>query len=222
MLWNGAGLTENPPVPKCYGVATNRYVGRDTLQSAIEDDFCRDAVQSGVTSLSRRYKPGTMDEVLITVESENPAMSRSKDECVQHLVGSITDGCDGNDPMGNPINYKAGGELRFGDAYFIEPQMLVRQPARLGLNGGCSSTYKVVYTKFWVWGHGWASDDRGEVLKSRLQHHTVTAWNFDYGLGDDGREWTATFHMPIGKKGSVEAALKAAGAPLDIRCSGSG
>lgn len=212
VLWNGVTEANNPKVPKmrCYGLAGDRYVGRETLRSVIEDEFCEDAVQHG--SISRRYKPGTMDEVTISVNYKDPNKPRNRGDCVLYLLGSITDICDANDPVGNPANYKGGGELDLDDVrYYIEPQALVRQPARLGLAGGCSSTEEFLWDAFWVWGHGWASDDFGDALEKKLSKFGLTEWDFEYGLGDDCREWTATFHTVIGQKEFVQAALKEAG-----------
>lgn len=67
------------------------------------------------------------------------------------------------------------------------------------------------------------SVDHGEGLKTQLGDCALlpNTWNFDYGLGSDGREWTAKFRTGVFQKRCVGNAVKSAGAP-NAGCSGSG
>lgn len=223
VLRNAVTEADNPKVPKlrCYGLATDRYVRRETLRSIIEKEFCVGAARHG--SYSRRYRPGTMDDVTISVKAER---AHGKAHCVKHLLGAITDGCDARNPLGNPANYKGGGEVALDDfRYYIEPQVLLRAPARLGMAGGCEweSTGKDSRASFSLWGRGWASDDFGAAIQERLTPYGIDEWRFDYAFEEeDSREWSANFRTDIKQKRHVEGALKAAGAPGGIACRGSG
>lgn len=228
VLWNGVTEADNPKVPKlrCYGLAGGRYVNRETLRGIIVNEFCPVAAQRGdATPTSYKYRHGTMDEVLISVTHNNPDWKpHDKGTCAGYLLGEITNGCDGQDALGNPANYKGGGELALDDfTYYIEPQVLMRPPAGLGLGGGCEwdSVDGNGRALFSIWGRGWATDDFGAALREKLTPYGADDWVFNYGVEEeDGREWTATFRTGVGQKRRVEGAAKAAGAPPSIKCRG--
>lgn len=230
VLWNGVTETDLPLSiaafnKVCAGLTANKYVDRETLRSAIQDDsFCDDYVAQG--SLSRRYKNDTMDDVIISIDyPPDSPYARTKDDCVRYLLGELTDGCDA---ANNPPNYKGGGTVTLGDVAFrIEPQA-IRQPAEKGVDGGCDSTYSFTHNGFTLWGHGFASDDFGDALKKQLEwspSHSGCAlfsetWWFQSGLGSDGREWTAKFRTGVFQKKCVTNAWHSAGAPTNRGCHG--
>lgn len=67
------------------------------------------------------------------------------------------------------------------------------------------------------------SADHGDGLKKQLGGCALlpNTWSFSYGLGSDGREWTAAFRTGVFQKKCVGDAVKGAGAP-NAGCSGSG
>lgn len=227
VLWNGVTEQLNPKFKYCAGLASNKYVERETLRKAIEDDFCNQDLRAPLAII---YNEHTMEEVSVALDMDgtdpDPGVI-SKDGCLRYLLAEVTDGCDGNDPTGNPANYKGGGRAHLGGVtYRIEPHA-DRQPANLGKNGGsgCDSTYKLLFNDFTVWGHGWASDDFGDAFKRTMMVDCglfPDTFKFEYGLGDDGREWTAWFHTVIFKRSCVSWVAKVVGAPEDFTCNGSG
>jgi hypothetical protein len=235
LLWNGVDEGHNPPetadvntnnyVKTCAGLASNKYVSRETLRAAIVNDFCPTSNKYGLISM--RFKKDTMDDVLIsgTIPWSNINYRPTIDNCERWMLAEITDGCDGNNPTGNPANYKGGGDLvLFPNITFrIEPQT-VRQPAVKGVQGSCDSTYKFYFNDYVMWGHGWASDDFGEGLKGQIAACALlpNTWDFQYGLGSDGREWTAKFRTGVFQRRCVTAAAKESGANENFGCNGSG
>jgi len=229
-LWNGVTEAENPRFLACNGVATNKYVTRETLRAAIQDDFCNLDLSR---TWARQYNQNTMEHVIIQTRFfiQNPdGRVLSKEACVEYLLAGITDGCDGNDPTGNPANFKAGGTASFNTAgghiqYVINPQA-VRQPATQGpeRGNGCDcSSLPWIRNDFTVWGHGWLSGDFGQALQDQVKekcHLWDNSWRFDYGLGDDGREWTAWFRTDPSQQACVQWVAKAVGAHEDFICQG--
>ncbi|KAB5531313.1 hypothetical protein GE09DRAFT_1251915 [Coniochaeta sp. 2T2.1] len=224
VLWNGVTESDVPFTSatlkkECFDIASRKYVERDLLRAIIEDKFCPDFVGHG--SISRRYNENTMADVQISIEY-NSNEPRTKDLCIRYLLGELVDAC--YHPADNPANYKAGGTAILGDVTFkIEPQAN-RQDTRPGVDMGCSSAYKGFYNEYWVWGHGFASDDWGENLENQLKGCALfpNTWGFGYGLGDNGREWSVHFKTGVFQKHCVGNALHTAGAPADKWCSGSG
>ncbi|KAH6679331.1 hypothetical protein B0J14DRAFT_686368 [Halenospora varia] len=165
-----------------------------------------------------------MDDVSIAIDwSPSLDFKPNMEDCKKYLLDIIVDACDPNDPN-NPENYKGGGSMKVGDVtYRVNPQAL-RQPAADGKKGGCSSTYKVLYNENWIWGHGFANADHGDALKHALGGCALLpdTWDFQYGLGDDGREWTAKSRTGVFQRKCVGHAGTSAGAPGSFGCSGSG
>ncbi|RDL37427.1 Uncharacterized protein BP5553_04860 [Venustampulla echinocandica] len=213
----------SPPKPQqkheCNGLGNKKYVSHDIVKDSIENHFCPDAVSKG--PIEQKYNEGTPEEVIIKLTGPG-GFKPSSDDCKKYLTGQIIDACDGNDPK-NPENYKGGGKETIGDVvYEVQPQSL-RQPADKGKQYGCDSSYKFLFNEYTVWGHGFDSADHGDALKGQLKGCALLpdTWHFDYGLGDDGREWTAKFRTGVFQKKCTGHAVKSAGAPNDS-CSGSG
>ncbi|CZR66019.1 uncharacterized protein PAC_15919 [Phialocephala subalpina] len=201
--------TASKAVSKDYGVAKQAKHHGETRK---EEEECRQSVlvyQSKlVGSKCRDVPPGT------------PLPNEG--DCEKHFL-EITDGCDGNDPN-NPANYKGGGVFKDGNyKYHIDPQA-PRQPASDGKKGGCDSSYKVLYNECTLWGHGWDSADYGEALEKEVKGCALLpdTWSFSYGMGDDGREWTAKFRTGVFQKKCTGHAGKTASGIDNFGCSGIG
>ncbi|RBR26811.1 uncharacterized protein FIESC28_00392 [Fusarium coffeatum] len=71
---------------------------------------------------------------------------------------------------------------------------------------------------------GLRNSDYGESLKAELKGCALLpdAWNFVYGLGDDGREWTARFRTGVFQKKCVGDAVGMASGFGEFGCEGSG
>ncbi|KAL5593593.1 hypothetical protein FOBRF1_012695 [Fusarium oxysporum] len=124
----------------------------------------------------------------------------------------------------DPSDYKGGGQTVVGSSnYQVLPGSL-RSPSRYGKQAGCDSTYKFSFNDYWVWGHGWASSDHGEELNKQIKGCALLpdTWKFTYGIGDDGREWTARFRTGVFQKRCVGNAVGKASGFGDFGCAGSG
>ncbi|KAI1880240.1 hypothetical protein JX265_001861 [Neoarthrinium moseri] len=205
---------------ECYGLGNKKYIGRDVGKDIIETELCPKAAGDG--SVEESYNKGTMEEVTLSVKSPS-GFKPSKEDCIKGFRDEILDGCDGNDPK-NPENYKGGGKVTMGDVTYEMIPRALRQPADKSKKGFCDSTYKYLFNEYWMWGNGFASSDYGKTLKSQVADCALlpNTWTFEYGLGDDGREWTARFRTGIFQKGCVGNAGKEAGGPSDFNCNGSG
>ena len=229
-----AGPTQ-APVPAgpkisqtCIGIDNNKYLASTTLDGNIRD-FCAQAAKQGVqdpgsASLSRKFNTGTPEEVSMAMDwPSGLPFKLSEDDC-KRFMGQISVGCDGNNPK-NPMNWKHGGTVTIDQVkYRIDP-VAPRQAPPSTPGGGCDVTWSVFFDHFTIHGNGYASSDYGQSsggLLERLRNcGVVSNWTFDYGLGDDGREWSAEGKLPIWLKGCVAMAVKAAGGPSRA-CSGNG
>ncbi|KAH8650665.1 hypothetical protein BGZ60DRAFT_437001 [Tricladium varicosporioides] len=124
----------------------------------------------------------------------------------------------------NPANYKGGG--LFTDRsykYHIDPQT-PRQPASSGKKGGCDSRYKLLYNEYPLWGHGWDSADYGKALQKEVKGCALLpdAWSFSYGMGSNGREWTAKLRTGVFQKKFPGHAGKTTSRIDNFGCSGPG
>ncbi|KAI0840949.1 hypothetical protein F5Y06DRAFT_308585 [Hypoxylon sp. FL0890] len=66
--------------------------------------------------------------------------------------------------------------------------------------------------------------NNGQELQNQLKGCALLpdTWSFSYGLGSDGREWTAKFRTGVFQKNCVGNAVKTAGGFKDFGCGGSG
>lgn len=227
---DGSSNTSPPLHKECAGLGSRKYVSRSELKRLIEDEFCPAAVKQGAldpgsAALMRPYNSGTMDAVDIAIEWQpGVQFTPNLDDCTKYLLQEITDGCDGDDQKGNPENFKGGGFFSVGDVtYRITPTTL-RQPPGNGKRGGCDCTYNFADTTCVIWGGGWSGADTGSALKHQLAGCALfpTGWSFDYGLGSDGREWTAHAETGIGQRDCVGHAGVSAGGPSEFVCHGNG
>jgi hypothetical protein len=85
--------------------------------------------------------------------------------------------------------------------------------------GGCEGSTTWFATKFTIWGSKFAGDDFGKAILDGISGKGVspTKWEFDYGGGDDHREWTATVNTVYGAEYAVEPVVEGIGS-IDIEC----
>ncbi|KAM0290842.1 hypothetical protein ACHAO9_004769 [Fusarium lateritium] len=226
VLWNGVEESNNPKeLIECNGLQKDVYVERDDVHKLIEDDFCptqmrRNGLHQEAGTVSRIYNINTPNKVTLAYTLEE-GTSINPQECVKYLMMAL-DGCVYED--NNISNYQGGGQVTVaGSTYSVSPGTL-RSPAGFGKQGGCDSAYKVYFNRYWVWGHGWASSDNGETLKEELKGCALfpDTWHFTYGLGDDGREWTAEFRTGVFQKKCVGHTVITASGIDNLKCYGTG
>jgi hypothetical protein len=65
-----------------------------------------------------------------------------------------------------------------------------------------------------------AGDDFGKAILIEIadKHVSPTNWVFEYGEGDDHREWTAWINTIAGAEYAIEPVVEALGGGIDIEC----
>jgi hypothetical protein len=220
--------TSIPSFQACNCITGARYLTRKTLHDVLEEQFCTETslqhLTDHKTSIMETYNQGTPEEVAIMIDWKNkPDFRPNIHDCLRFLHDMVMDGCNGNDPE-NPMNWKGGGLLQVDDVtYGIDPLSL-RPPAPEEPRGGCTVTHHEYYHHLLIWGAGWASSDSGEKLESELKNSGLLpdTFNFEYGLGGDGREWNVTMYTTAWNDTSVTDAARKAGAQDGFKCSEKG
>jgi hypothetical protein len=221
-----------PPLPPelvmtCNGVVTSKCVSREGLANNIQNEFRPEAIKQGGPdvnsgSIGCVYNPDTIEKVSIYLDIPSGSPIPTLDECKAHFL-DLVDNCDGNDPN-SPVNYKAGGHITLGTHhYHITPEIL-RQPASAGIKGSCDNTWHLLFNEYAVWGHGRESANNGEDLKQQAKGCALLpeTWSFAYGLGDDGREWTAKLRTGALQKKCISHAMKTVSGVESFGCGGTG
>ncbi|KAF2808927.1 uncharacterized protein BDZ99DRAFT_444813 [Mytilinidion resinicola] len=214
-----------PPTPpagqdkvQCHGINGDVWImHRDTAAQNIKD-FCAQA------SKSVEYNDGTVDQLRLSVDfpSDESQGTDKAPDCAGRITRAILDGCDGNDPINNPHNYKFGGTFTSADGWVYKLEALSQQVNDLS----CDVSYKFVYDGFEIRGKNWPDATfgaNGEGLKKQLDGcGAVTDWGFEWTPNDVKFQWYAHGHLPIGTKACVGRAAKSAGASGDGNCHGAG
>lgn len=217
-------VTPTPtPVPtdgpiQCNGLDSKKYINVDDLNSLFSG-FCNDlrsqgSQDPGSGSFQRSYYIKTPEEISLSIDWA-PGTTIDMDACETHMK-ALSDDCDGNDPTNNPMNWKGGGHQDVavgGTATYRITPIALRQPHPLEPLGHveCSGL------KFWLSGTGWANKDTGDNLKTQFNGCSGSSYGFNYGLGDDGREWTMTGWLGPGQGNCMHNAIITAGGP-DLWC----
>lgn len=134
----------------------------------------------------------------------------------------IIDGCDGNDPLNNPHNYKFGGEYtnNQGWDFKLEPT------AKKVDEDSCDVSYKFVLDKFEVRGKNFPDaklGTDGEGLKHEIEGcGDLTGWHFDWTPNDVKYQWYAHGSLPVGTKSCMGRAVQSAGGSSSGNCHGAG
>ncbi|OAK94759.1 hypothetical protein IQ06DRAFT_329943 [Phaeosphaeriaceae sp. SRC1lsM3a] len=186
-----------------------KYINRDGIIKVI-DTFCDEAAKQGTLDkdsgsialdIALDYRPGLNWRPM-------------KDKCVEQMM-IATDSCDTNSN-----HWKGGGARKDTDVTYrwapSSPRSVPVEQAKVW--GGCEGTTGGYYT---VWGANWEGDNYGSELLANLKGKGIspTQWKFNYGGGDDHREWTAWFQTIIHAWPQVESSMESvAGWGMDVRC----
>lgn len=109
------------------------------------------------------------------------------DDC-KRFMRELLINCDADTPM----NWKSGDNMQVRKEDFIyqwQPTALRQAPMGKPW-GGCDKTYKVAFDRYVIWGAGWLNSNFGRELRDKVESKSIslTGWNFNHGLSDDGRE----------------------------------
>jgi hypothetical protein len=204
---------------QCFGTGNSKYINREGIIKVI-NTFCDEAAKQGTLdkdsgSIARTYNKDTPEQVDIAMDYKPGLNWRPmKDKCVEQMI-ITTDGCDTNSN-----HWKGGGSRKDTDVtYHWAPSKSRSVPVEQAkVWGGCDGTTGGSYT---IWGAHWAADDFGSELLNNLKGKGIspTQWKFNYGGGDDHREWTAKFQTIIHAWPQVESSMESVGGwGLDIGC----
>jgi hypothetical protein len=238
MIWNGATKEDHQnaqaagappastqpslqPVKVCYGLGTNKYAGRERVLKIIDDQFCPDAAKQGRLdegsgSIARTYNKGSLEEVHVAMDW-NPGenFTPDLDKC-KFMMHEITDSCDTDNSK-----WKSGGERNDGPVKYRWNVERERRPIDEAHSwGGCDNHYAVFLDENTVWGAGWLGDDFGHALHDGLKAKGLspTDWWFEYGGGDDHREWTAKFKTTVLAENRIEDVIEQVAGDIDVEC----
>ncbi|OIW28741.1 hypothetical protein CONLIGDRAFT_617692 [Coniochaeta ligniaria NRRL 30616] len=208
----GSKTTDPPPPPpqdtnKCHGVGGDYWVmSRDVAADNVKA-FCQQTVKK-VT-----YNQGSVNELELSVrklddDSKSPAAAP---DCVGRYQRAVLDGCDGNDPINNPHNYKFGSVFTSADGWEYTMTPLSKQVNEIN----CDVSYKFFFDSFEIRGKNLPDAKfgaNGEGLKAQVSGcGSITKWNFEWTPNDVKFQWYASGQLPIGTKNCVGDALMSAG-----------
>ena len=220
---------------ECYGVSNNRYVTQGTLAANIQDYCAASAAQPngiayGGLSFNKPYNANTPDYMTLTTAwPQGPRNFQIfEDECIFYM-NSIMNGCDVPGDVDNPMNWKHGGTIKDNNGvfYMIAPNTQNRPPAPPKPVGSCTTKYKGLYTRFEVYGGGWADSAFGSEpngLHTQIGGcGSITKWKFEYyaSPAPDNTEWHAWGNLPILTSWCVGRAIATSGGFTD-GCYGNG
>ncbi|KAI1120040.1 hypothetical protein F5Y10DRAFT_273475 [Nemania abortiva] len=220
---SASATSSSPPPPPiqstiCHGISGDVWLPSRDVAVSLSQQFCAQDSQS-VT-----YNQGTDSEVEFSVTKQNDASLGPADSpnCANLFRATVIDGCDGNDPVNNPHDYKFGGTFLDGDWNYT------MTPLSQHINTvSCEEQYDVLFDSFDI--HGKNVPDapfgaNGEGLKTQLkQCGDLTSYSFKWTPDDpDGWQWHATGHLPIGTKSCIGTALEEAGGADNGDCRGAG
>ncbi|EHK96497.1 hypothetical protein M7I_7780 [Glarea lozoyensis 74030] len=209
----GGLLTPAPPPPApppptvvleknaCHGISGDTWVMHSDTASKNADEFCNQ------DSTEVTYNPGSVDELKMSVKAANnedkgPKNTPPGTNCFNALK-AVVDGCDGNDPVNNPHNYKFGGTFTSSDGWEFTMTPLSKQINEIS----CDVAYKFFFDAFEVRGKNLPSAQfgaDGEGLKKEISGcGAISKWKFEQTPDDVKFQWYASGQLPIGTKACV-------------------
>ncbi|KAL9600250.1 MAG: hypothetical protein Q9219_003294 [cf. Caloplaca sp. 3 TL-2023] len=201
------GHNPHPREKQCHGVSGDVWVDHVDKALAAVKEFC--AQQKNPVD----YYPNSEDTLRLHLNNEIDPSKKITDhhDCVGVFQKELLDGCDGNEPINNPHNYKFGGTYYAGDGWRFEFDALSKQVNTVT----CDVSYKFVLDKFELRGKNVPDailGANGEGLKQEVKGcGALTGWHFDWTPDDSKYEWYAHGQLPIGTKACVGRALVSAG-----------
>jgi hypothetical protein len=205
---------------QCNGVSGDYWVERD-VAVANAQDFCNQERQM------MSYNIDTDNELELYVENLNTEIDerspKDAPDCLSRFQTAVIDGCDGNDPLNNPHNYKFGSTLLTADGWKYRMTPLSKHVNEVG----CDVSYKARgYNVFEVRGKNLPDallGANGEGLLKKLSGcGQVKEWNFEQTPDDCCYSWYALGRLPGGTKSCVGRAIKSAGGSSNGGCRGPG
>ncbi|KAL8881931.1 MAG: hypothetical protein Q9198_000971, partial [Flavoplaca austrocitrina] len=203
-----APVEEKKDENKCHGVGGDFWViHRDTAVKHVEE-FCAQG------SKSLEYNKDSVDHLRLSVKlpSDDTKGPGDVPNCRDSFVNAVIDGCDGNDEINNPHNYKFGSTLTLADGLVLKMEPLSKQVNELS----CDVAYKFLFNGFEIRGRNWPDGklgSKGEGLESELKGcGKLTKWKFEWTPDDVKFQWYAKGQLPIGTRNCVGDAARTAGA----------
>jgi hypothetical protein len=200
----------------CHGISGDYWVmSRDVAVSNVKD-FC------GQTEHSKKYNVGSVNELELSVKNNNDDSRGPKDSpsCVERFQNAVIDGCDGDDAVNNPHNYKFGSTLTTGDGWEYRMTPLSRQVNELN----CDASYRFFWDGFEIRGKNWREAELGAggegLLKELRGCGVVSDWKFEQTPNDCCFQWYSSGSLPIGTRDCVGRAVQSAGASSPGNCWG--
>jgi hypothetical protein len=209
------------PIPEknaCHGVGGDFWVMSRDQAVTNAQDFCKQ------NNREVTYNQGSVNELKMSIRKLQDDKKGPTDapECVGRFTNIVIDGCDGNDPLNNPHNYKFGSTYTSSDGWEYTMQPLSKQVNEVS----CDVSYKFALDYFEIRGKNLPDAKfgaNGDGLKTQLSGcGAITKWNFERTPNDVKFQWYATGQLPIGTKACVGRALESAGGSGNGNCHGSG
>ncbi|KAI9674953.1 MAG: hypothetical protein M1817_001359 [Caeruleum heppii] len=211
-------VPQSPSKTECHGISGDKWVmHREKAVEAVKE-FCAQKEKSV------EYHDGSVDELRLSVdfpEDQNKGPGDAPN-CADNFINAVIDGCDGNDPVNNPHNYKFGGAFTLADSWTFRMEPLSQQVNELS----CDISYKFVFNGFEIRGKNWPDaklGPNGEGLLEELRGcGAVTNWGFQWTPDDVKFQWFANGQLPFGTRNCVGNAVKSAGGSGVGNCEGPG
>ncbi|KAK8098814.1 uncharacterized protein PG998_012055 [Apiospora kogelbergensis] len=203
---------------KCHGVSGDTWVMSRDVAVDNAKAFCAQREKKV------RYNKGSVNELELSVwksgdDAKGPGDAPDCQGRFQHVV---IDGCDGNDAVNNPHNYKFGATLTAADGWSYKLEPLSKQINEVS----CDVAYKFLWDALEIRGKNLPDAKlgaNGEGLKSQLSGcGALNEWKFERTPKDVKFQWYASGRLPIGTKACVGRALQSAGGSGKGNCHGAG
>jgi hypothetical protein len=204
----------------CHGISGNYWVmSRDAVFENAKE-FCTQERQMVI------YNEDSENMVELYVENLDPEKDerspKDAPDCLGRFQGAVIDGCDGNDPLNNPHNYKFGSTLKANNwIYRMRP--LAEQVNEVR----CDVSWKSYAANgFEVRGKNLPDallGANGEGLRKELSGcGELTKWNFERTPDNCCFQWYAAGDLPGGTKSCIGRAIRSAGGSSNGGCRGPG
>lgn len=201
----------------CHGVSGDFWViSRDVaVENAVH--FC------GQDIPIMRYNDDTVNELELEVKNWNTGAGvdspRDAPDCVDRFTNAVLDGCDGNDMVNNPYNYKFGATLRTTDGWQYKMTPKSRQVNEVR----CDISFRVGYDHVEVRGKNLPSallGADGEGLSYELSRcGGLSEFHFEQTPTDPNYQWFAAGNLPqFFLKSCVGRAIQSAGGSSNGGC----